>query len=284
MEDLELKKLDKSGLRTLVGWAKNEGWNPGENDHDVFWKTDPDGYYGFYFNGELIAGGALISYGQVFGFMGLFIVRPDFRGQGIGKKLWYLRRDLLLGRLEQGATIGMDGVVEMQPFYEKGGFRIAFRDERYECIGQKRSISSAISPIEMEDLEKLIDYDLACFGFGRKEFLENWLMIPDSRCFKFSEKNSFNGYAVIRKVNAGFKIGPLFADNDDVAEELYKACLNSAIGAPVYLDIPVINSGAVDLVKKYKAKYIFECARMYYGDFPKMAVDKVYGITTFELG
>ena len=61
LENLELKKLEKNDLRTLVDWAKKEGWNPGENDFDVFWKTDPDGYYGFYFEDKLIAGGAIIS-------------------------------------------------------------------------------------------------------------------------------------------------------------------------------------------------------------------------------
>ncbi|WP_422104346.1 GNAT family N-acetyltransferase [Winogradskyella sp.] len=284
LERLELKKLNKSGLKTLVGWAKAEGWNPGEHDFDVFWATDPDGYYGFYSENELIAGGAVISYDQKFGFMGLFIVRPDFRGHGIGKKLWYLRRDLLLQRLNKGASIGMDGVVDMQPFYEKGGFNIAFRDERYECIGKTFDIDKAISSVNKEDFNTLMDYDLGCFGYTRKAFLKNWLDIPDSRAFKFSEHKDFKGYAVIRKVNFGFKIGPLFADNKNVAEALFKACLNSAVGESVYLDIPVINKEAVNLVKQYEAKYTFECARMYYGSFPKIDMDKVYGITTFELG
>ncbi|WP_238858017.1 GNAT family N-acetyltransferase [Poritiphilus flavus] len=281
---MALKKLNKSGLSALVGWAKEEGWNPGANDFEVFWKTDPDGYYGFYLENELIAGGAVISYDGQFGFMGLFIVRPDFRGQGIGKKLWYLRRDLLVGRLKTGAAIGMDGVVDMQPFYEKGGFNIAFRDERYERLGQKMAVSTAISAIGTEDFETLLDYDLECFGYDRKAFLKNWLLIPYSKAFKFSVGNLVKGFAVIRKVNTGYKIGPLFADNDEIAEELYKACLSSANGQPVYLDIPVVNGGAVDLVKKYKAKYVFECARMYYGKPPEIALDKIYGITTFELG
>ena len=283
-EELELKKLEKHEVRILVNWAKKEGWNPGASDFEVFWKTDPDGFYGFYFHQQLIAAGAIISYHQKFGFMGLFIVHPNFRGQGIGKKLWYLRRDLLIERLDQGATIGMDGVVEMQPFYEKGGFQIAFKDERYQCIGKTMTIDSAVSSVNKGDFKKLIDYDLSCFGYDRKEFLENWLMIPDSKSFKFMVNEAFMGYAVIRKVDPGFKIGPLFADNDEIAEALFQACLNSAAGASVFLDIPVINQGAVDLVKQYQAKYTFECARMYYGSFPKMAVEKVYGITTFELG
>ena len=284
VENLELKKLDKDGVDTLVDWAKKEGWNPGDNDSEVFWKTDPDGFYGFYNDKELIAGGSVVSYNKKFGFMGLFIVRSDLREHRIGKKLWYLRRDLLIKRLNTNAPIGMDGVVAMQPFYKKGGFNIAFRDERYECLGKKMTFSNNISSIKTEDFEKLFEYDITCFGYKRQEFLKNWFAMPQSNSFKYSEDNQIMGYAVIRKVDKGYKIGPLFANNNQIAEELYKSCLDTASGDLVYLDIPTVNSEAVNLVNKYDAKYVFECARMYYNQAPKIDTDKIYGITTFELG
>ena len=216
--------------------------------------------------------------------MGLFIVHPDFRGQGIGRKLWYLRRDLLLKRLKEGASIGMDGVVAMQPFYQKGGFEIAFRDERYKCIGKQTEVSQHISTITSSDFDAVLDYDISCFGFQRKRFLSNWLKIPNSTSFKYTKGEQIQGYATIREVEEGFKIGPLFADSEKIAEELYKACLKSAVGQAVFLDIPTVNKEALALVKKYDAQYVFECARMYYGGMPKMDMDKIYGITTFELG
>lgn len=284
IEQIELKQLNKNGLQTLVSWARTEGWNPGDNDFDVFWKTDPNGFYGFYHLNKLIAGGAIVSYNQDFGFMGLFIVHPEYRGLGIGNKLWHLRKERLIKRLKEGASIGMDGVVAMQSFYEKGGFKIAYKEERYERIGEKFNVNSAISKIEDTDFEKIANYDVNCFGFRRKTFLKSWLSLPNSNSFKFTEKESIKGFAVIRKVHIGHKIGPLFADNYEVAEALYKACLNAAPSEPVYLDIPVINEDANKLIKVYNAKYTFECARMYYGNFPKIATNKVFGITTFELG
>ena len=283
-EDLTFQKLDKSGLETLVEWARKEGWNPGKHDYDVFWKTDPDGFYGFYYQNNLIAGGAVVSYNGEYGFMGLFIVLPEYRGLGIGNKLWYLRRDFLLDRLNTGASIGMDGVVDMQPFYQKGGFEIAFKDERYECKGEEQIVSNQVSLIDPSDLPEILKYDTTCFGVKRETFILNWLKIPDSKTFKYVENGELKGYAVIRKVDTGYKIGPLFADDKNMAEELYKACLNGAIGHQVYIDIPLINSDAVQLVKKYKATGVFECARMYYGRTPNVNMDNIYGITTFELG
>ncbi len=284
IDSLEFVKLDINGVRELVNWAEKEGWNPGPYDAEVYYHTDPDGFYGFFLDGELIAGGAIISYNGLFGFMGLFIVKPEYRTHGIGRKLWYQRRDLLLERLNKGAAIGMDGVIDMQSFYARGGFSIAFRDERYERIGGQFSIDDHISRPEDGDLSSIFSYDTRHFGYPREEFLSRWIQIPGNRVFKYSRDNIIAGYAILRKAAKGYKICPLFADDDLIAEELYKACLDAAGGEAVYIDIPVINPGAVNLVKKYEATYVFECARMYYGRPTSIDWNKIFGITTFELG
>lgn len=283
-EALQFQKLDFEGLKTLIDWADKEGWNPGINDAEVFFKTDPDGYYGYYYHDELIAGGSIVSYDKRFGFMGFFIVKPEHRSHGIGRKLWYQRRDTLISRLHKGATIGMDGVIAMQPFYNKGGFEIEFRDERHEKIGEKYGVDKNISPIEEKDFDSVLAYDKKCFGFPRPQFLIPWLKQKSVKTFKYNNAEKLKGFAVIRKANKGYKVCPLFADNAEIAEELYKACLNSVVGQPLYLDIPMINQAAVALTKKYNTTYVFECARMYYGKTPDIEINKVFGITTFELG
>ena len=284
IDDLQFKKLDFIGLKTLVKWAEEEGWNPGFFDSEVFWKTDPDGFYGYYANENLIAGGSIVSYNGLFGFMGFFIVKPNYRSVGIGRKLWYQRRDMLLSRLNKGASIGMDGVVSMQSFYKKGGFEISFRDERHEKIGTAYNIDGRISAIEEHDFESILNYDVKCFGFPRSQFIKLWLKQPYIKTFKYRDEDRLKGFAIVRKAVKGYKICPLFADNEDIAEELYKACLNSSVGEPFYIDIPIINSASVAMTKKYNTTYIFECARMYFGQAPNIEIDKVFGLTTFELG
>lgn len=277
-------KLNCKQVDILIKWADEEGWNPGPYDADVYWRTDPGGFYGFFDKGELIAGGSIVSYNGDFGFMGFFIVRPEYRSNGIGKKLWHLRRDTLLKRLNRGASIGMDGVIEMQQFYNRGGFEIAFRDLRYEGIGKEYSTNKNISSIEKSDYTKILEYDKMCFGFNRPQFMINWMEMPEIRKFKYVEDRELKGFAVLRKANRGYKICPLFADTSEIAEELLKACSSAAKGEYFYLDIPIVNEAARELVKKYKMEYVFECARMYYGTPPNVPVNKIFGITTFELG
>lgn len=284
IETRELQKLDVEGVRTLVKWAAEEGWNPGRYDADVFWAADHDGYYGYILEGKLIAGGAVVSYDGLFGFMGLFIVRPDYRGIGLGHKLWYQRRDILLSRLRPGASIGMDGVVDMQPFYSKGGFAIAFRDERYAIMGALYEMDQHIRPIGDEDVQRVLVYDEQCFGFARPRFMIPWLGQQGIRAFQYILDGLLKGFVVMRKAQTGYKICPLFADDPAVAEALLRACLNEAGEETVYIDIPVINTDAVDLMGKYNGTYVFECGRMYYGDPPPIPIRKIFGITSFELG
>jgi len=281
---LQFQQLDLQGVKTLVKWAEGEGWNPGPYDADVFYATDPNGFYGFYDNSELVAGGSVVSYGGAFGFMGLFIVKSAYRSAGIGRKLWYQRRDTLLSRLNEGAAIGMDGVLAMQPFYANGGFTIAFRDERYVRTGAAFAVHPGISPIAANDIEQVLAYDKTCFGYARPQFMLPWLQLPGNKIFKYTKEGMLEGFAVVRKLISGYKIGPLFADNGAIAEELYKACLNAVQNEQVYIDIPVSNTDAVHLVKKYDATYVFECARMYHGNPPAIDMNKVFGITSFELG
>ena len=282
--DYNFRQLTFEEFQILVSWAANEGWNPGIEDATIFWNTDPEGYFGCFYKNELIAGGSIVSYDGLFGFMGFFIVHNNYRGDGLGRKLWNLRKEKLLSRLQKDAAIGMDGVVAMQPFYKKGGFEIAYTDERYERMGAMFKINPNIHIISENDFESVQEFDKSCFGVLRTKFLQQWLFSENAKPFLFKEGDEICGYAVIRKCIKGYKIGPLFALNENIARSLYECCLNSAIDESVYLDVPCSNIQAMQLVKEYNATYVFECARMYYGTPPDTMSDRVFGITSFELG
>jgi GNAT superfamily N-acetyltransferase len=116
-----IRNMTRSEVDELVGWAAREGWNPGLHDAGLFWATDPAAFIAAEIDGELIGGGAITSYNGEFGFMGFFIVRPEFRGHGFGNALWHARRERLMARLRPGASIGLDGVFAMQDYYARGG-------------------------------------------------------------------------------------------------------------------------------------------------------------------
>jgi hypothetical protein len=280
----KIRKAKRKELDLAIEWAAKEGWNPGLHDADVFWKTDPKGYVALEKDGGVIGSGSIVSYDSKFGFMGFFIIKPEFRGQGLGTKLWFWRKNKLLSRLNKGAAIGMDGVFNMQPFYSKGGFVFSHRDLRMESIAKADSYSDKVQKITSKDFETINKYDKKCFGIDRKTFLKGWLNLKDSISYKYIDGSEIKGYGVIRKCQKGYKIGPLFAENYEVAHELFKALSSYVPGEVIYLDIPELNKDAVKLAKIYGMKEMFGCARMYHGKAPKLPYDKIFGITTFELG
>jgi hypothetical protein len=284
LDTYRFEQLDLNGLKVLVEWALQEQWNPGPHDAEIFYRTDPNGFIGIYNEDELIGGGSIVSYNGEFGFMGFFIIKSEYRAKGIGHKLWFERRNRLISRLNSGSAIGMDGVLNMQSFYQKGGFEISFRDERHEKIGESFDLDARISMISKSDYDLIKACDRKSFGFDRWNFMQHWLEIPDMKRFKFMENNQLKGFALMRPCAVGYKICPLFAEDMETAVALYKACLNSAIGKSVFLDIPTINPQAVELTSQFNTTYVFECARMYHGKPPELPIHEIYGITSFELG
>jgi hypothetical protein len=285
--DLLIRSMTRTEVDTLVDWAAAEGWNPGLHDAELFWRTDPEAFVAAELDDVLIGGGAITAYGREFGFMGFFIIRPEFRGRSLGNILWHARRDQLLDRLKSDATIGMDGVFTMQDFYARGGFIFSHRNLRFVVERPAVGITAVdphIRPLASTSFAEVQAYDRHCFPASRDSFLQGWLRQPHGLALGYWQEHKLLGYGVIRRCRQGYKIGPLFADNGAVAEALYNALAPAAAGKPLYIDVPDYNQAAMALVQRHGMEEVFGCARMYLGPAPAIDHARVFGITSFELG
>jgi ribosomal protein S18 acetylase RimI-like enzyme len=282
--ELVIRQMTRTELDTLVEWAANEGWNPGLNDAQIFWDTDPEGFVAAELGGELIGGGSIVSYGGRFGFMGFFIIRPDCRSQGLGRRLWFHRRDLLISRLQSPAVVGMDGVFDMQGFYRRGGFILFNRDLRFEGVGAAGAYADTLVDLASVPFAEVARYDAAHFPAPRERYLKAWITQAGSRALGAVQDGVLRGYGVIRPCRQGFKIGPLFAADGESAEALFLGLGDIAPGEPIFLDVPENNPEAMALARRHGLREIFGCARMYYGPPPVLPYGEIFGVTTFELG
>ena len=91
-------------------------------------------------------------------------------------------------------------------------------------------------------------------------------------------------WGVIRPCRKGCKIGPLVADDRATADVVLSALLASVGGGEIFLDVPSINGNAVALAQDLGLVPVFETARMYTGAIPPLRLERVFGVTTFELG
>ena len=92
------------------------------------------------------------------------------------------------------------------------------------------------------------------------------------------------GYGVIRKAKEGLRIGPIFAENQEIAEKLFLALSTYSENQNVYIDVPDINKQAITLVENYQMQCVFECVRMYSVQEPNIDWKKIFGVTSLELG
>lgn len=279
--DFQIRTMSRQDLDIAVQWAADEGWNPGLHDADCFYQTDTNGFFMGFLDEQPIACISAVSYGPDFGFLGFYITKKEFRNQGYGIQLWKRAIKYLATQ-----NIGLDGVVAQQENYKKSGFKLAYNNARYQFNSQKFTISdSSIKPVPSVSFDLLNQYDNQFFPVDRKTFLSCWIEQLESTALVSMVNNQIQGYGMIRKCRTGYKIGPLFADSFSIADNLFQALVSSVDeNAPVFLDIPEVNQEAIKLVNQYKMEKVFATARMYTKEFPKLPVDKIFGVTTFELG
>jgi len=84
----EIRGMTRNEVDTAIEWAAAEGWNPGLHDATCFFAADPDGFLAGLLDDELVATISVVKYGTSFGFLGLYIVKPSYRGRGYGLGLW----------------------------------------------------------------------------------------------------------------------------------------------------------------------------------------------------
>ncbi len=282
-------------MQLFFEWANREGWNPGRYDGPCFHDADPEGMLLAELHGEPVATISCVRHSDDFGFVGQYIVKPEFRGRGFGLRLWTAGMAQLAGR-----NVGLDGVLDQVANYEKSGFRFSHHHIRYGGTLAGRS-SPGLVRLDAVPFADMFAYDRDCFPAAREAFLRSWLAQPESASLGVLRDGKLAGFAVARKAVEGFKIGPLFADDAPAAEALLLG-LAKEVGGPVVIDVPdaTFHPTAEVLVRKLGLMEVFRCARMYTrgrpahgaavkpgfaGDRPRGEAErKVFGTTSLELG
>lgn len=276
--NFSIRQASLADIQTMILWAKEEGWNPGLQDHLAFPIADPNGFFMGYVDNNPIASISAVKYSDKYGFMGFYIVKPEFRGNGYGFSLWNQAINYL-----QGCNVGLDGVIAQQENYKKSGFKLAHRNIRYGGQAPLSILPNNLIAMRNIPFNVILEYDQTIFKSNRAAFLSAWLSLADA-AFAVVKNNRLLGYGSIRKCYDGYKIGPLFANNFEIAEQIFLGLCNIANQQPVFIDLPETNAAGIKLIESYGFKPAFETARMYTKSFDNLELEKVFGITSFELG
>ncbi len=280
MSDLQIRNLRPEEIAIAVDWAAAEGWNPGLADAACFAIPDAKGFFVGEIDGEPVATVSCVNYDDRFAFLGFYIVRSDFRDRGHGLRIWNA------AIAHAGArVIGLDGVVAQQDNYKKSGFQLAYANVRYGgIVAPPPGPPADVVALDTIPFARVEADDAMVFPAPRSAFLRAWIGTPGHVGRALLRDGKLAAWGVIRPCRTGRKIGPLVADDRAAADAIVQALLASTIGGEIFLDVPAINREAIALAESLGLKPVFETARMYTGPIAPMRIDRVFGVTSFELG
>ena len=278
--DLRIRVMRPDEIALAADWAAAEGWNPGLADAACFATVDPGGFLIGEVDGAPAATISCINYDERFAFLGFYIVRGDLRGRGYGLRIWNAAIAHARPR-----TIGLDGVVAQQGNYRKSGFRLAYANIRYGgSVAPLPAPPAGIVPLTDVPFASVEADDATVFPGPRAPFLRAWISARGHVGRALVRDGSLAAWGVIRPCRSGSRIGPLVADDRAAAEAIFAALVAAAGPGQVFLDVPSVNRDAVALTHDHGLAPVFETARMYTGAIRPVRLERVFGVTTFELG
>lgn len=276
-----IQRMSRADLGLALQWADQEGWNPGRQDTDIFHPIDVRGHFMARVDDEPVASVSELRYSVSYGFLGLYIVRPPWRGRGLGLAVWNAALDHL-----KGCVVGLDGVVEQQSNYRRSGFDLAWHNRRYQATGRSpRPRDPHIVKLTGLPFSTLATYDRAFHPEPRPVFLQAWIQQRHGMALGWLQDGRLRGYGVVRACARGHKIGPLCADTPEIADALLDALLGCVVlREPVWLDVPEPNREAIALAERHGMVAGFPTARMYRGPAPHIDLARQYALTALEIG
>ncbi|XP_068758237.1 holothin acyltransferase-like [Montipora capricornis] len=292
---IRLIKTEKEFKSIIINAMVKEGWGPGLQDAECFMACDPTAGFVGELSGKPICCCTMAKYGDRYAFGGCYIVSDEFRGKGYGEKLYYA----CMASVKHFPSIALISGLKREEINKRNGFRSVFYGAFFVfniptaigCFSRTLKRSHVkIKRIEEVNMQELFKYDTTVFGFERHAFLSKWLRMANSHArVAIDSEGSIVGYTVARPtfIKESYKIGPLFADSEAIAEKLLKAVfeelLREEVPPPVVcIDAPT--EKATKLCERLQGKRSFELVYMVANDLPDACFDKWFGYTTVQFG
>jgi hypothetical protein len=148
---LALRRTTEAISGSRSNGPRRKIWNPARHDARWFYAADPHGFLLAGFAGRPIGSVSAVRYGSCFGFLGLHIVKAEFRGRGFGLELWRAA----LGCLGEG-IVGLDGVVVQQENYRK---RVSRSRSAASAVRRRRGSAPGLIDLKGVALDEIARYD-----------------------------------------------------------------------------------------------------------------------------
>ena len=287
---LRIRPLQRDDIAAVTDWARQEGFAPGSGDVAIYRHTDRQGIWVGWLGSERIGCITGVRYNAAYGFLGLYLVRREWRGRGYGLQLWAHA----LEHLADLPCVGLEAAPDRIDDYARWGFAPASPTTRWQGISDgTMPAPDAAEGWQLLEGEGIPERAVQCFDAQREpsprpHFLREWLHHPAGTVLALiGGAGDCHGFGRIRPCllgrGEGWRIGPLMAETPAAAHRLLQGLLHRHPGV-VLIDAPGANAAAAPLLEGLKFRPIGTTLRMYRGVAPAVSLRDVYGLACLELG
>jgi len=217
--------------------VREAGWNQVATDWEIFRELGT--VHAARVDKRVVATAATLPYGQ-FAWISMVLVTGEQRRRNLGTRLLKHCIDALRA---QGRVPVLDATPAGRPLYRALGFqetwgyhRLARGNAQPVHHDTGAACDATVRPIADADWPALCAYDAACFGADRSALLQRMRgRLPVAELVA-ERHGGVAGFLLGRNGRTASQIGPLVAEDDDVARVLLARAL-PAIDGPVYIDL-----------------------------------------------
>lgn len=268
--------------------VSREGWGHTQRDVERCWELEPNGCFIAEFQNKPVGHVFAICYGKI-GWIGLLIVNPESRGQGLGFSLMGTAVNYL--KKVGAETIRLEAVKKAVPLYRRVGFIEEFdslRFRRQPQPGKEPQFKSGETfQMRDDDLVNVAQFDTSYFGVNRLGVLQSLYGDHPQSCLVAKRRGNIVGYVMARRTQNGFWIGPWVCLNSATARHLFNALVKT-IGddtSELRVGLPALNTRGGRLMEKLGFELAGKSIHMVLGNRGNQGVvGQIYGIGGPEKG
>lgn len=231
---LEIRLLFEADIPAAMQLKEAARWNQTEADWRRLLRLEPNGCFGAIRDGRLVGTTTTTIYGEL-AWIGMVLVEPQHRRQGIAAQLMHVALDYLQDKVD---TIKLDATSLGQPVYEEFGFEVESVVERWSGVAQSTRGETQPQPVMDGNAKlELFNLDRAAFNGDRSLLLETLI---DDACvapvLMRAADGALRGYALARSGSSRTYVGPVVANDPQIAETLLDRMFSKLSGRDVYVD------------------------------------------------
>ena len=264
---IELRRLELGDLSAADGLRQAAGWNQTPADWRRLLALDPQGCFAAVDQKQLVGTATTSSFGTKVAWIGMVLVHPTCRNQGIGRQL--LTHCLEYLQEKNVRCIKLDATPAGQILYEKLGFRIEWPLARWMRPADEESknapLPHRVTTMIARDWNEIFELDRQAFGVCRQPLLRS--LKENSIKFVVNREPSgrLEAFGLLRAGMSADYLGPVVTRTKEAGRNVILDLLGAS-RRPVYWDIPDPCMDALTLATELGFVSQRPFVRMYLGE------------------